>query len=350
MKTKPLSRLAVLLASVLVMSAAAWADVPTARVEVRHSASVHAAEATIEAVNQVTLSAQLAGRVVELRVDAGDPVTTGERLLRIDASEASQALAGADAAVAQARAGLANARAEYDRVRTLAERGFISESGVDQTRTAFEAAEAQLRAAQAGRGQAGVVLGYADIAAPLTGIVAERHVEPGEMAQPGMRLLTVFDPAAMRAVVDVPQSRLAGIEPGSLIASVELPDSGRRLQATRVTVMPAADARTHTLRIRIDLPADLDGVMPGAFARVYFTAGDTTRIVVPASAVLRRSEVTGVYVVDPRTAFSLRQIRLGQPLDDGMVEVLAGLNGGEEIALDPIQAGIVVRAARAAGR
>ncbi|MGL1834214.1 efflux RND transporter periplasmic adaptor subunit [Rhodocyclaceae bacterium SMB388] len=337
-------------ASALASSALTWADLPTVRVESRQGGATHVAEASIEAVNQVTVSAQMAGRVVELRVDAGDAVLAGERLLRIDASEASQAVVGAEAVVAQARAGLANARAEYERARALAERGFISESVVDQTRTAFEAAQAQLRSAQAGRSQSEVVLGYADVASPLTGIVSERHVEPGEMAQPGTRLLTIFDPTAMRAVVDVPQSRLAGIEPGSVIASVELPDSGRRVEATRVTVMPAADARTYTLRLRIDLPADLDRVMPGAFARVYFTVGDATRIVVPASSILRRSEVTGVYVVDPRTGFSLRQIRLGEPVGDGMVEVLSGLNGSEEIALDPIQAGIVARAARAAGR
>lgn len=348
MKTSRILRPVMLVAALL--AAPVHADLPTVRVEARPTALGYAAEATIEAINQATVSAQMPGRVVELSVDAGDRVSAGDRLLRIDASEATQAVAGAEAVVAQAQAALTNARLEYDRVRSLAERGFVSQSAVDQARTAFQAAEAGMRAARAGRGQAVTVLGYADIVSPLTGIVSERHVESGEMAQPGMRLVTVYDPAAMRAVVDVPQGRFSAIELDSLGASVEFPDTGRRAEATRVIVLPAADARTHTLRIRVELPPDLEGVLPGAFARVHFSAGQADRIVVPRAAVVRRSEVTGVYVTDPRTGFSLRQIRVGELVGDDMIEVLAGLTGGEEIALDPVQAGIIARAARAAGR
>lgn len=348
MKIKHTLRFLLVLA--LVASVPVHADLPTLRVEALPTAVVHAAEATIEAVNQVTISAQTPGRIIELRMDAGDRVQRGDLLLRIDSAEAGQAVAGAEAAVAQAQATRISAKTEYDRAQSLATRNFISQSAVDQAKAAFEAADAQLRAARAGRSQATVVLGYADIAAPVSGIVAERHVEVGEMAQPGMPLVTVFDPSAMRAVVDVPQGRLANLALDSIGATVELPASGRRIQATRVIVMPAADARTHTLRVRVELPADLDGVLPGTFARVHFTTGEAVRILVPASAVVRRSEVTGVYVVDSRHAFSLRQIRLGNAVDGDMVEVLAGLSGGEEIALDPVQAGIVARAARASGR
>lgn len=334
----------------LVASATVHADLPTLRVEARPTAVVHVAEATLEAVNQVTVSAQTSGRVTELRVDAGDRVQRDDLLLRIDSAAAGQVVAGADAAVAQAQAAQIRTKAEYDRAQSLGARNFISQSAVDQAKAAFAAADAQLRVARAGRSQAAVVLSYADVASPVSGIVAERHVESGEMAQPGMALVTVFDPSAMRAVVDVPQGRLGNLALDAIGASVELPASGRRIQATRVIVMPAADARTHTLRVRVELPADLDGALPGMFARVHFTAGEAVRIVVPETAIVRRSEVTGVYVVDPRHAFSLRQIRLGQPVGDGMIEVLAGLSGGEEIALDPIQAGIVARAARVPGR
>lgn len=334
----------------MLLIAPAHADLPTVRAETRSTALGYTAEATLEAINQTTVSAQMPGRVVELGVDAGDTVSAGERLLRIDASEASQVVAGADAAVSQAQALQTNARLDYERVRSLAERGFVSQSSVDQARSALDAADAQLRAARAGRGQAVTVLGYADVVSPFAGTVSERHVEPGEMAQPGMALITLYDPSAMRAVVDVPQGRFSAIELDSLGASVEFPDTGRRVTAIGVSVLPAADARTHTLRIRVELPPDLEGVLPGAFARVHFSAGTTDRIVVPRAAVVRRSEVTGVYVTDPRTGFSLRQIRVGEPVGDDMIEVLAGLAGGEEIALDPVQAGIIARAARAAGR
>lgn len=341
---------AVCLSGAVSAAGVASADVPTVRVEARPTAIVHVAEATLEAVNQATVASRVPGRIIELPVDAGDRVANGDVVLRIDAAEAEQGLAAADATVAQAQASLANARAEHDRARSLLARNFVSQSAVDQARTALLAAEAQLRAARAGRAQASTARAYTTIASPMSGVVSMRHVEAGEMALPGMPLLSIFDPAAMRAVVDVPQSRLGGLAAGALRASVELPDSNRMIDATRVTVLPAADARTHTLRVRVDLPADLGDVVPGSFARVHFTTGQTALVRVPIEAVVRRSELTGVYVVDERNAFSLRQIRTGPVHPDGTVEVLAGLIGGEEIALDPVAAGIVARAARAAAR
>jgi RND family efflux transporter MFP subunit len=333
---------------VLTLAGLAQAQVPTQRVEARAVALTHPAEATLEAVHQATLAAQVPGRIVALNVDAGDRVARGEVLLRIDAAEAAQAVAGAEAGVAQAQANHVNAKAAYERTKSLVERRFVSRSALDQAKAAFDAAEAQLRAARAGRGQAATAQGYTTIVAPMAGLIAARHVELGEMAQPGRPLVTVYDPAAMRAVVDVAQQRLGGLAGAQLKARIELPESGRWLDAAAVTVLPAADPRTHTVRVRVDLPADVAGLVPGMFARVHFTTGESLRIAVPAAAILRRGELTGVYVGDGNGGFALRQIRAGEALADGSVEVLAGLVGGEEVALDPVQAGIVARAARAA--
>ncbi|HRD34883.1 MAG TPA: efflux RND transporter periplasmic adaptor subunit [Rhodocyclaceae bacterium] len=335
---------------VLAGASTVFAQISTQRVEARPAQLTHTSEATLEATTRVTIAAQVQGRIVELWVDAGDTVRRDEVLLRIDATAADQAVSSADAIVAQAQATLANARADYERTRSLLARGFVSPSAVDQARAAFEAADAQLRAARAGRGQASTALGYTTIAATLDGVVAERLAEVGEVAQPGRPLLTIFDPAQMRAVVDVPQFRLAGLVGDALEARVELPAIDRWVDAVQVTVLPAADARTHTVRVRVDLPAGLAGVKPGSFARVHFLTGETLRLAVPVSAVLRRSEITGVYVADGQGGFGLRQVRIGMPQPDGSVEVLAGLVDGEVIALDPIQAGIEARARRAAGR
>ncbi|TAH41736.1 MAG: efflux RND transporter periplasmic adaptor subunit [Betaproteobacteria bacterium] len=336
---------------------AAHAEVPVARIASHPVQRAQPAEATIEAVRQSVLAAQVAGRVVELAVDAGDRVRQGQVLMRIDAAEAAAAVAEADAGVARAEADLINARAEFERARSLVERKFVSQSALDQARTRYQAAEAQLRAARAGRGQAATVQGYTAIASPLDGLVAARHIERGEMAQPGRMLLSVYDPAAMRALVDLPQQRIAELGgAAALRARIELPDSGRSIDAAAVTVLPAADARTHTVRVRVDLPAGTQAVLPGSFARVHFFSADAATqvapVTVPMAAVLRRGELTAVYVADGRGGFALRQVRLGQavgPQDD--VEVLAGLAGGETVALDPVQAGIAARAVGpAAGR
>ena len=351
------------------------AEVPTVRIESRASVPFVVAEATIEAVQQSTLAAQMPGRILALAVDAGDRVSKGQVLVRIDPAEAAAAVAAAEAGIAQAQTGLANARAEYARARSLVGRKFLSQSALDGARTQFEAAEAQLRAARAQREQVATVRGYAEVASPLDGVVAARHIEAGEMAQPGRNLLTIYDPAQMRAVVDLAPQRLAELGSGPLRASVELPASGRTIEAVAVTVLPAADARTHTVRVRVDLPAGTADVLPGSFARVHFqgapaaasagasvsaadasagTSGTSAAsaarpVVIPAAAVLRRGELTAVYAADGEGGFTLRQIRLGRTLPgDAAVEVLSGLTGDETLALDPVQAGIQARTAAAA--
>ena len=327
----------------------AVADVPTVRVEMRSVPIVHVAEAGIEAVHQVMLAARAPGHVLELPLDVGDLVADGALVARLDAREAGQMVAGAQAAVAEASAALEHARAEYRRAQSLAGRGFLSDSAVDQAKVAQDAAQARLRAAQAGRGQAGVVFDHARVVAPLTGVVSARHVEVGEFVQPGTPLVTVFDPGSMRAVVDLPSARMRmlpdGVEP-NLRAWIEIPETGRSFEAVQVTVLPAADERTHTRRLRLQLPPEITGVVPGAFARAHIQLGESARVTIPAEAVVRRSELTGVYVVDARHGFSLRQIRVGAVLPDASVEVLAGLREGEEVALDPVRAGIITRAAR----
>ena len=366
-----------LLAAVLAsFSLPGHAEVPTVRIESRASVPFVVAEATIEAVQQSTLAAQMPGRILALAVDAGDRVSKGQVLVRIDPAEAAAAVAAAEAGIAQAQTGLANARAEYARARSLVERKFLSQSALDGARTQFEAAEAQLRAARAQREQVATVRGYAEVASPLDGVVAARHIEAGEMAQPGRNLLTIYDPAQMRAVVDLAPQRLAELGSGPLRASVELPASGRTIEAAAVTVLPAADARTHTVRVRVDLPAGTADVLPGSFARVHFqgppaaasagfdvssaasgaspsgtptAASAAGPIVIPAAAVLRRGELTAVYAADGQGGFTLRQIRLGRTLPGGdAVEVLSGLKGDETLALDPVQAGIQARTAAAA--
>ncbi len=342
------ARSGLLIAGLLLLPAALLAAegdaaVPTVKIEPQLRARSHASEATIEAVRQATVAAQVQGRVLEARVDAGARVRQGEVLMRIDTREADQAVAAAAATVAAAQARLVDARAALERTRSLRARNFISAAALDQAQAAFDAARAQHAAAEAGRAQADASRGFATVTSPLTGVVAQRLTELGEMAQPGRPLMLIYEPGALRAVADVPQQQLASLGRGALQAKVEFPESGRWLDAASVTVLPAADPRTHTARVRVALPAEAAGVVPGMAARVHFLVGSAPRLTVPGAAVLRRGEVTGVYVADGKGGFSLRQLRVGSTLDDASVEVLAGLSGGETIALDPVRAGLARR-------
>lgn len=282
-------------------------------------------EATVEAVRQATVAAQIAGRVLEVRVDAGQRVKQGELLMRLDAREA----AGSDAS---ARATLAQAGAAYERSRNLHAQKFISQAALDQAAAAFKAAQGAATATGAGASH-GVVK------APIAGVVAQRHVEPGEMATPGLPLITLFDPKGMRVIASLPQYKLAELRKAGR-ARVEFPESGKWIDVQRVEILPTVDARSRTATARLYLPENLEGVVPGMYARAHFTIGQAKKLTVPAAAVLRRGEVTAVYVLDDKGAASLRQVRFGESMAGGELEVLAGLNSGERVSLVPLKTGI----------
>ncbi len=316
-------------------------------VEYREVDLTYPAEAVVEAVSQATVAAQVQGRVVQVRVDVGDRVKRGDLLMRIDEREATQAVAGSEAHVAQAQAQLTNAKSTYERTKNLYAQKFVSSAALDQAEASYKAAQAQLEAALANRGQTSTTRSFTAINAPLTGVVAQRHTELGEMAAPGKPLLTLYDPKGLRVVANVPQYKLAEVSKSSR-AKVELPETGRWIDAAAVTVLPVADARTHVVRVRITLPDNTQGVLPGMFARAHFVVGKAKKLLVPTQAIVRRGEISAVYVLDGQGMPQLRQVRLGETADAGSTEILAGLAPGEQVALDPVQAGI--RLKQAAGR
>jgi membrane fusion protein, multidrug efflux system len=335
-----MTRAALLVALCFAASAATAAEqLKTAPVELREVELDTSAEAVVEAVRQSTVSAQIAGRIVDLRFDVGDYVKKGQVIARIDERAVSQAEAASMAQVREARAALANARAQYERSRQLFAQKFISQAALDQAEATYKSAQARVAALLAGAGQAATERSFATIVAPYSGVVSARYVELGEMATPGKPLFTGFDPSTLRVVANVPQTQVAAIQALSR-ARVEIPSTGKWVDAKDMVVVPSADPRTHTTRIRLELPEDVRGVYPGVYARAHFAIGKALKLLAPRAAILRRSEVTAVYVVGADGAPRLRQVRLGEASDENTIEVLAGLEPGERVALEPVKAGM----------
>jgi len=316
----------------------------TAAAELREVELTFSTEAMVEAVHQSTVSAQIAGRIVDIRFDVGDRVQKGEVIVRIDERAATQAVAASEAQAREAEAGLTNARAQFERTRQLFAQKFVSQAALDRAEADFKAAESRMKAMLAGAGQAATERSFAVIVAPYSGVVSARHVQLGEMATPGKPLMTGFDPSTLRVVAAVPSTQVAAISAGGK-ARIEIPSAQRWVEARSIAVVPSADPRTHTTQVRIDLPADANGVYPGVFARAHFVVGRAPRLMVPREALVHRSEVTAVYVVREGAA-QLRQVRLGTAADERGVEVLAGLRPGESIALEPVKAGMASVAGR----
>ncbi|MGZ8256278.1 MAG: efflux RND transporter periplasmic adaptor subunit [Gallionella sp.] len=333
------------LAAFLLASIGAQAAPPLATAVVAYSevAQTYRAEGLVEATHQTTVAAQISGRVKAVLFEVGDKVKAGQVIVRIDEREAEQALAGSQGHLAQAQANLQNAKVSLARAREMFAQKFISQSALDKAQADFDAAAGQAQATRAGAGQANLARGYTSVTAPYSGVVAARLVEVGETVMPGKPLMTGFDASEMRVIVSIPQYQLDAIGKNPQVL-VEIPTQNRSIKAASVTVQPLADSRTHGTQVRVNLPANQAGIYPGMFVRAEFVLGKTKKLLIPASAVLHRSEVVAVYVVDAKGAVQLRQVRLGESSDANVVEVLAGLTAGEQVATDPVKAGMTSRA------
>lgn len=340
-------RLAVLLlmTSMLIGGGAVAADVtvPTTVVQAGRVGRLLTLDGAIQPVRQATVSAQTAGNVLALNVKAGDHVKAGQPLAQLDARVAAAGVAQSDAGLAQADANLRNARTQLDRTRELRGQGYISQSALDNAENQFKAAEAAVAQARAGRSQATLAQGFSSVNAPFEGTVLATHLDTGDLAAPGRPIVTVYAPGALRAVVQVPASQAATARTAQRI-EVQLPDL-RWVAPIKKTDLPTADAVSQTVEWRLDLSgADSALLMPGQTVRARFAdaaAGVDQKLAtlsVPDAAVLRRGELTAVYVAQDRQ-FVLRAIRAGSA-QGGSTEVLAGLKAGDRIATDAVKAGL----------
>lgn len=314
--------------------AAAAVPFETAEAHYRPVVREQVFDAVLEAVQQATVSSQTSGRILDVYFDVDDYVPKDSIIVRFRDKEQRASLKAAEAR-------LAEASANFQRIQDLLERKLVSKSD-------FDKAEAALKSARASVEQAQEQLEHTVVRAPYSGIVVKRHVEPGEVANPGQPLMTGLSLERLRATANVSQAYLDEVRKRSK-ARIVLPhaDGGTKsVSSDSVTVSPYADPQTHTFRVRVDLPEGQHGVYPGMFAKVAFVVGEDNKLLVPAQAVVSRSEVTAVYVVGPDDSVGFRQIRVGRHRD-GMIEVLAGLAEGETVALDPVRAGVYLKEARA---
>jgi RND family efflux transporter MFP subunit len=342
----PIARVAGLLLLPLLLSACAGEPEQAARqgagpdfeiltVERLPAARERSWDGVVEAVHQATLSAQTGGRVLELPYDVNDYVEAGEVVVRFTDVEQQSGQRRAQANLSAAQAAFNEAEADFRRISEVFGRQLVSRAQYDQSVARRDSARAQLDAARAAVREAGELVDYTVVRAPYSGILTERFVEVGETVGPGQPLVAGLSLDRLRVQVEVPQSDIAAIRRHGR-AWVVLGD-GRRVEAEQVIVFPYADPLTHSFRVRLELPEADTGLQPGMTAKVAFMLDRGERLGIPVSALVQRSEVTAVYVVDDAGRVVLRQIRPGHRFND-QVEVLAGLSDGERIAADPLAA------------
>lgn len=320
-------------------------------------------DGTLEAVKDASIAAQVAGVITQLHVQAGDSVQQGQVLARIDDSAATAQVVAAQAQVAQVQAQLNVAANELSRQKQLYAKNYISKAALERTQAQYQSVKAQLNALVAQTSSAKTQHGFFVLKAPFSGIVAQTFAVQGDMAMPGQPLLSLYQNQHLRVAVSLPQSIASQLDlsnPRAFYVTVPAINQNinHLLPVARAELLPMANAKAYSRTLRLYLDEQIaelvqhNGLTAGMAAKVglpmvnqtnatTLTEGnttDTTAIYVPISAVIRRGDLTGVYVLDSgKQHIRLRQVRLGQSLGN-QIEVLSGLSKGDSIVIDASKA------------
>ena len=351
-------------------TAAAGAQIVT--VEASTTANAVTLGGTVVAFREVTLTAQIPGRVEFIAGTEGDAFKKDDILVAIDDDDL---LAKRRSAVAQynnALAAISNARVQYDRERWSPQSRSISKSGgmgmpnmfdqmftqpmsqsmmpgnyggdryVDREAdlhgfgTQLTQAQNQQLQAKSAIEQIDASLRDARSFAPFDGVIIKKMVEEGDTVQPGQPLIEFADLTYLQVEVDVPIRLMSGLKKGMLIP-VKIDVGNIRADARVAQIFPSADAVRHTVKVKFDLPLDVPGG-PGMYAEVMVpdSSAQTGPVpVIPDSAVLWRGSLPAVYVAAADGKTELRLIRLGEYVSGDRVAILSGLKVGERVYATP---------------
>lgn len=307
-------------------------SVPSALVsETTRGPALMRAPATVQSTGEVEVATRHSGTLDRVAVQVGSRVRAGDTLALVDPSDVRSRIQAA-------RAEAERARSYWRRIAALAEDGAATPQELDD-------AVARKEAAQAGLEEAEAQLSYAVIRAPFDGMVSARLADPGDLAVPGRPIITLVRPGALKVVADLRESVAARLSRGDRV-TLRAGDDGTALPARVARIAPAVDRASH--RVRVELLFDESGdaalPLPGAYLRLEMEDPTSATLWVPADALVRRGQLTGVYVAADE-ALELRWIRTGERRGEA-VEVLAGLEAGDPVVrrpAGPLADGVVVQ-------
>jgi RND family efflux transporter MFP subunit len=303
-----------------VVSAASQTAIQAAVVDIKTVQAPVRVEVTgqVQPIFQATLASRIQGTIDQLLVREGTQVSKGQVLIQLDNRDVKADLARATAEVE-------NARAQLNRMKSLLKDQAVSRQEVENASRAFKVAEANRKAVLA-------QLSYTLVKAPFDGVITEKKVEAGELASPGQPLLKMEDPRQLRLEATVAERDLKSVSRGDKIPVVIDALGAQALSGVISQILSAGDPQTHTFMVKVDLPAT-PGLKTGMFGRFQLDTGTAQTILVPASGVVERGELTSVFVVGPDQVARLRWVKAGRRFED-RIEILSGVNVGERVMLE----------------
>ena len=284
--------------------------------------------ASVEASQATLISSRLMARIVAVKVRAGDSVRKGDLLLELENSDIKAQVQQAEARIRATAAKLKEATQSLGRVKELQAGGVVSVADLDRAQANHATLLAEMSGANQALEEARTALSYTEIIAPFDGRVVDRFAEPGNTAQPGTKLLAIYNPLSLRVEAQVREHLALRLEVGQPL-QVEIPSLDKVVDAVIQERVPAADPGSRSFLVKVGVAFD-NSMLPGMYARLLVPAGTEKQLLIPADRVVHIGQLDLVWVLQDGNSYR-RFVRIGKVLDNNMVEILSGLAQGDMI-------------------
>jgi len=289
------------------------------------------ASGKIEATNSANLSTRVMGFVNKINVKVGDKVRKGQLLISINNADLQAKRAQVNANITKATAGFKNAEKDYNRFKNLFADNSASQKEMDDMTVHYEMAKAELEAVNQMKNEISAQFAYVNIRAPFNGVITNKFIEMGDMANPGAPLIAVESPKKFQVTAMVAESNISQIKSGTKVA-VLVKSLGKTISGNVTEVSSSAKNTGGQYFVKVALNKTDINILSGMFATVQFPverkANTASIVLIPTTAIIKNGGLKGVYTVSKQNTALLRWLRLGKTYDD-KIEVLSGLNSTE---------------------
>ena len=297
---------------------------------------------SLQGMIEAPIYARSSGYVLRWKKDIGAQVAKDEVLAEIDTPEVDAQLAQAKATRAQQLAVMQLAKTSAERWEELRKNDAVTQQDLNERRSAYAQAQANLAAADADLLRLQKLEGFKKVVAPFDGVIIRRDVNVGDLvnagnagAAAGGALFTLAKVNPLRMYVYVPQSFAARVKVDDPVSVTLLDRPGQPVAARIKHIAGAIDATTRTLQVEINLPNADSKLLAGAYAQVTLSAGsDPHLLLVPSNVLLFRPQGTQVAVVDASGRIKLHTVTVGHDLGSSL-EILSGITADDRLVLNP---------------
>jgi RND family efflux transporter MFP subunit len=293
------------------------------------------ASGKLVAKNSVNISTRMMGYITNLKAEVGQSVQAGQSLVTINSTDIQAKGGQANAQISQAQAAYNSAKKDYERFQNLYKNQSASQKELDDMRTRYEMASAGLQAAQQMKNEVNAQYRYTNITAPISGTITAKYANQGDMASPGMPLLTIESSSALQAQVLVSEQSINLVKEGMPV-KINIKSINKDIAGTVSEISKSSANTGGQYMVKISIPNTQD-LLPGMFANVEFPIKNSGKInqnfnetvLIPKSALVEQGQLTGVFVVSNQNTAILRWLKIGKMTGE-QVEVLSGLNSSEK--------------------